>query len=294
MTIEDLLKEHRIPIAPEGHKHSSSGWIQLDCVYCGQNSQSFHMGISKTSYGVSCWKCGAHRLGDTLALLLPRLDKKILWQQIKKFRVSRASGDEIRKTGVYTPLSGIGPLQAVHKGYLRGRGFDPDELVRLWGLQATGIHATHPWRIFIPVHYQGKAVSWTTRAIGSKITQRYLSAPPAEETYSHKTLLYGEDYTRNSVIVVEGPPDVWAGGPGTVALFGTGFCREQVRKLAKYSRVAIAMDNEREAQCTAGKIADYLSGYPTDVDIVQLDSKDLGSATKKEISHLRKTYLGDR
>ena len=105
---------------------------------------------------------------------------------------------------------------------------------------------------------------------------------------NHKELLYGEDYCRGSVIIHEGPTDVWRTGPGAVALLGTGFTDAQVLRLSHYGLRIVCFDSEPAAQRRANKLCSLLDGFPGETINVVLDSKDPGSATPKEIAKLRK------
>ena len=87
-------------------------------------------------------------------------------------------------------------------------------------LQGIGLHPRLPWRLFIPIHSHGRPISWTTRSIGTKDKKKYITASPAEEAAPHKQTLYGLDYCRHTVIVVEGPLDAWNIGPGAAATYG--------------------------------------------------------------------------
>ena len=93
MTILDFLREHNVPLAPAGHRHVGRGWIGVDCVWCSPGSGGFDLGINERWGAVSCWKCGKHRLGETLrehvlALLTNDLDlifefAKFAWQRVR-------------------------------------------------------------------------------------------------------------------------------------------------------------------------------------------------------------------
>src|SRR5207245_2797387 len=108
--------------------------------------------------------------------------------------------------GRYKEPSGVGPLLPEHRNYLSKRGFDPDEVVEKWGVKGIGRGGRYQWRLFVPVFVEKKPVSWTTRAVGN-VELRYVSAPKTEESVHLKDTLFGEDYVRNTIVVVEGPLD---------------------------------------------------------------------------------------
>jgi hypothetical protein len=180
-------------------------------------------------------------------------------------------------------------LPKVHRQYLIKRGFNPNEIGTLWGVTGIGIHPDLAWRLFIPIYYKGDIVSWTTRLITDTTNEiRYRSAKETQERIPHKQLLYGEDYVRTSVIVHEGPTDVWKTGPGAVCTFGTGYKQTQITRLIKYPKRVICFDNEPTAQQRAKKLMNDLSCFPGETCNVLLDAKDAGSATEHEIKQLRK------
>ncbi len=188
--------------------------------------------------------------------------------------------------------TGIKELHSAHKYYLRARGFDWKKVERIWKIQGVGISSRLSWRIWIPIHYRGEIVSWTTRSISSnpKVT-RYISAGENEESMPHKELLYGEDLARHAIIVNEGPINAWRIGPGAVATFGSGYSQKQLKSMAKYPTRAICFDNEPEAQRRARRLVNDLSVFLGDTYNVVLDSKDAADESRENIERLRKEIL---
>lgn len=287
MDIRDVLQELNIPF--RGHGESSlvsEGWVGLICPFpgCGQGGK-FGCGIHIRSRRVSCWKCGKRRLADTLALAsgqgVPAVLK--LTGQIEQ----DYSRPEARSTGIYKPPTGIGELLPVHQKYLTRRGFDPDALVERYGIGGIGIHATHPWRLFIPIQQHGKPVSWTTRAIGN-IQPRYLSASPADESIPLKHTLFGWDQVHHSICVVEGPFDAMRIGPGGAGTYGLTVTRQQVALIATVPNRLICFDNSPDAQRRAQELAAQLAVFPGSTSVVCLEQgNDPGDAPESEIQEIR-------
>lgn len=288
MNIADILEQHRVPVARAGHHHVSHGWIGTDCCWCGASNK--HLGIRLSDGRVTCWRCGSHRLGDTLAKLtgLP-------WPEIKRLvgGLDLRTAPRPEHTGRLRLPKGLGPLQPVHRRYLKSRGFDPDHLERLWGLQGIGLASRLAWRVFIPVtDERGATVSWTTRATGDA-GPRYLSATDEESAVPIKSVLYGAQNTRHAVLIVEGPTGVWRFGPGTVATLGVGYSRAQLALLGRYPVRAVMFDPEPEAQRRARKLADDLSVFPGRTFNVELDAEDPGEARPREVRQVRRAVFGD-
>src|SRR4029077_16224057 len=94
--------------------------------------------------------------------------------------------------------SDLGPLREAHRRYLRHRGFDPDIIAGQWQIQGTGPVSTldgidYRNRIFIPILWDEKEVSFQTRDITNRSRARYISCPAPRELTPHKNVLYGRE-----------------------------------------------------------------------------------------------------
>jgi hypothetical protein len=285
MKFEEILRQYNVPVAPTNHHHARMGWVQFDCPFCGKGNRKYHMGYRTSAGYVNCWRCGRHPLGAVLVAacgLAPNAAKALL------AGLERPRTALTRPTGTMRPPAGVGPLGPAHRRYLTSRGYDPDRLIALWGIGGIGLHAPRlRWRVYIPIHYNDTPVSWTTRSIAPAHRLRYVSAKAQEESMNHKELLYGEEYARYAVIVHEGPTDVWATGPGAVAVLGTAYCRAQVAKIARYPRRYICFDNQPDAQKRAKRLCDDLCAFTGVTENVVLDAKDASTALLENPDELR-------
>lgn len=286
MNYKELLQDLNVSLAPDGHHHTRDGWLNFDCPHCGSSgSGKYHMGLNTRAGYVNCWICGPHNLVETLVELTGKTFYQIKGQ-LKDVGYAPRTPREPH-TGKLVLPAGLGSLLRPHRKYLKHRGFNVEQLGRLWNLQGIGLNPNGlQWRIFIPITLEGRTVSWTTRAIVDAGV-RYLSAESSQEAYRHKDLLFGEDYCRHSIIVHEGPFDVFRIGPGATATCGVGYSRAQVQRISKYPLRVICFDNEPKAQARAHKLCDELEPFPGETINVVLDSKDAGSATNSEIKYLR-------
>ncbi len=290
MTLDELLSELRIPTAPEGHHHTTQGWMQVDCPFCSKDSHHFRLGINRYGLYCSCWSCGAHSLYSFLLEstgessgrvreLLALLDREVIPR-------------EFVLRGKLTLPWGAGPLLPPHEAYLRKRGFDPGHLASFWGIQGIGIAPEGMgWRILIPIHFRGEAVSWTTRSLSETPKGKYKTASPRQESLPHKSLLFGEDHLRHSIIVTEGPFDVFRIGPGAVCTFGLAVTQAQIARIARYPLRMIAFDREPQAQEKASRLCSQLAPFPGKTFQVRFTAKDPGSASPREIQQLREEFL---
>ena len=293
MTILDFLREHNVPLAPAGHRHVGRGWIGVDCVWCSPGSGGFHLGINERWGAVSCWKCGKHRLGETLRELTGASWNEIR-DVVKGVRESAPPPEHKVKVGgkVVYPAGYQDGLMGVHADYLKRRGFPPDEVEALWGLGSVGISPTHPWRILIPVHYRGEVVTWTTRSIDDRAEPRYLTAKPSEEKVHSREVLYGWDFCRDTVVVVEGPLDVIAGGPGCVCGLGVNLSLAQVARIATFPKRVVCLDGDAAGRRAAAKLVEQLACFDGEtIDVVLETGKDLSRAKKSEVKKFREHFL---
>lgn len=290
MNILEILQQRNVPVRQHGESHHVSyGWLGVDCPFCGKGSGRFHMGFHITKRFSSCWRCGYHPAWKTLAELLgiryvearELLGTDPGWEQEDRRKYKR---------GTLVLPQGLGPLLPSHLRYLKDRGFDHEELERLWGIQGIGIAGRLAWRIWIPVLVHGEVVSWTTRKLVDEGV-RYISAKREEEAISAKTLLFGEDYARHAIIVCEGPFDVFRIGPGAVATLGVVVSPAQIEKMRQYPIRVVCFDRESQAQKRAKKLCRLLEPFPGATYNVTLSAKDPGSASMKEVTQLRKEFL---
>jgi hypothetical protein len=183
---------------------------------------------------------------------------------------------------------GVGDLTSAHEDYLYHRGFDPSEISQLWKVRGIAGIGKLKWRLFIPIRQGTETVSWTTRAICDGVKAKYINARPEQEAVPAKSLLYGEEYARGSVIVVEGPTDCWAVGPGAVATMGLSCTKAQILRISKYAKRCICFDNSPDAQRRAERLAVALSILPGETLRCELNAPDPGSASEREIERLRR------
>lgn len=288
-TFAGILRQNGVKHETEG-RYCRPGWVQFQCPFCygGKDPNKLYCGYN-IHYGyVNCWRCGSHSAQKTLASLLSISYKQAGGLLLALDVERRLAEPQEERGGILVLPKGRGKLVSAHRRYLRERGFSWREVEKLWGVQGLTLHKRLPWRLFIPIHYHGRVVSWTTRRLSNK-EPRYVSASIEEEAIHHKTLLYGEDYVRgNSIIVHEGPTDVWKTGPGACGLLGTGFTRAQINKLSRYAKRIICLDNSIEAQMRARKLCNLLEPFPGETINVILDAPDPGSAPAKEIKRLRR------
>lgn len=296
MDLIGLLDELSIPYRREGqHEHARYGWVQVDCPWCSARSKRFRLGINISQLYANCWACGYKQLASVLSELTGEGRGKCR-EWLNRLPRTREHTEKrpVSAARVQIP-SCVRPLSGAHRRYLYKRGFEPDDLVRLWGVQGIGLASELGWRLWIPIYRHGELVSWTSRSIGDGKAGRYISAPPGLEVVHLRNLLYGADYARHAIVICEGPTDVWRMGPGAVALLGLNCSEPQLELMTRYPLRAICFDTERFAQQRAHSLASKLRGFPGETYVVQLETGgDVADADQSEVDEIRATFLEER
>ncbi len=290
MNIREIFKDLNIQFWEHGeHHHTTEGRINVDCPYCSPNQQRARLGWHLKDSYFSCWNCGPQQTINTFMALtdmsfgaVKDLVKGILPEDY--FEAKRKTSNKVK-----IPES-VGPLHPSHIKYLYGRGFtNIDQLVADWQIQGINhLDDRLAWRIFIPVVFNREVVSWTTRSIGER--QRYLSAGLEESKLNLKQLLYGEDYVDGKTIIVfEGPIDVWKVGRGATSILGLEYTNYQVRQIAKYPIRYICMDTTDDAQEVAEKLCADLDVFDGETHNIVLETaKDAAAAKPREVKQLQR------
>ncbi len=271
------------------HHHSRPGWVQVqECYNC--HSNNFHLGLKLDGTRASCYRCGGKNMGKALKALTDAP-----WHEIRKIIGQGAflSPEPETPCGVYTPPTCLVPLTGKIEKYVKGRGIHPDYASRVWGCMGTGPFSDYPFRLFIPIKRRKRPVSWTARATSKTQTPRYQTAMKHQKSFDEKRMLFGSDFARGSVVIVEGPLGAIKIGPGTVATCGVAYTQAQLSLMADYPRRFICFDSEDAAQARAQRLAADLAVFPGETSIVVLDAADPGEITRAECRSLRRMAFGD-
>lgn len=287
MEFTDLLDQHDVPYQTSG-KYCRPGWCQLQCPFCGGGSDPMkpYLGFNMARGYANCWNCGPKR-ADILVSKLLGVNLAHARKLLKG--IHRGAVEEVEVRGRLRAPNGIDEIafRSAHWHYLKGRGFHPPDLFRLWGVEGIGKDGGRwRWRLFIPIHLNGKVVSWTTRGL-TEDEPRWLAAPANREMANHHDLLLGADYVRHTAIITEGPFDAFRIGPGAVCCFGTGISPAQVQRASVWPVRYVCFDPEPAAQRRAKELVDALAPFPGETYNIVLDSGDPAEATGKEIRQLR-------
>lgn len=295
---EDFNVEH----ATEGHKHARSGWVNVECPFCtdAYSNPGLHLGWNIVEEYFKCWRCGWKPPVLGLAKVLDMSVHKVL-SILPAYGIvtSVVKKKWSRKKDFMLPNTAR-PLNAQHKQYLKGRGYNVKEIVKLWDLKGTGPVAKlddldYRFRVIIPFKWNGEVVSFDSRDITNKQQNKYQACPKNREAIEHKKILYGnQEEWGQTGIGVEGPTDVWKLGPLSCATSGIEYTPAQVRIIANtFKRFAVVFDDELQAQRQAKKLVDELRFRGVDAWNVKIKG-DPGALSNKRAKELVKSIINKK
>jgi hypothetical protein len=297
MDVLRLFTDYSVPTAGADHRHYHDGWINTACPFCTGNP-GMHLGYNTAEDYFHCWRCGGHPTIEIISRLInvsKNEARQIIHQYGGQSRQPEAQVT-IRRKAFKLP-SDTGPLSPAHRQYLLRRGFDPDRLVREWGILSAGPIArlddtSYKHRIIIPITWQGTTVSFQGRAANEHTKPKYKACPKDRELVAHQDILYGQQAAWGSTgIITEGVTDVWRLGTMACATFGIDVTREQIRMIARsFKRVAVVFDEGKTEKRKAKRLIDELLFLEVEAWPVWI-AGDPGSMTQNKADKLIKQIL---
>ena len=317
VNIKDYLRSRNIPFWTEG-KNVKDGWVNIQCPFCDDRSN--HLGISPTG-GINCWRCPTTGTIIKLVMKLEGVNLPIAVERLRNFLGVPDAVERLQNFKTYQNIDknfeGVLPmnkaprtqnfksvndifsaekisheLYPAYADYLTSRKFDPYYLQTKYKLHSGGSIGKYKNRIIIPFFLHGKMITFTSRDITNRSSVPYLHLPEIEVGTSPKLEIYNIDSCKDTIIVVEGPIDVWRIGDGCGATSGIKFTHKQVLILSQFKRVFILYDAEEEAQTQALRLANNLSMKVPHVENISLSEGDPGELNEEDVKHLRKEIFG--
>lgn len=282
---------------PEGGKNTQEGWINTQCPFCGDGSN--HLGYSLDRGTFNCWCCGPHSVVDYIRAIL-RCDvldarkKYYYYTQIYPLGKHKQKKNKIKYYNEHVDFpEGTKEIIQVHRNYLINRNYDPDLMVKKYGIKGTSTYGDYNYRIIIPIYLNGQMVSYQGRDYTDQQTERYKACERKNEVIEHQSIVYNCDHSNSDrVIVVEGVTDVWRIGDDCVATFGMTFTLSQAYFLASlYKYFFILYDAGQLEQIQAKKLGNLLNIMGSKVETITLDEGDPGKLTDQDALHLKKDLL---
>lgn len=292
-----------IPPGASGGK-VSTGWIGLKCPNpkCNRNDQPDYGGFNIYGGYYSCWSCGGHSLTRVIRWYL-RIGnheaQDLIWNYSGSAMMAEALNHKKKTAGKVKKIDLPGSkLMSKHKAYLQGRGFDPEYLIKKYGLRAVGNKAVsevdnkYKNRIIIPIHDRhNKVISFQGRSIRKDEKLRYKGCEIERSVVNYKHTLYGLNHASDDKFaLVEGVVDQWAMGDGFLSTFGTAVTEHQIRVIASNFKTGfILFDPEKTAQEMAEKVAVRLASLNIGVEIIVMDSDlDPGELSESDRKYIRR------
>ena len=288
------MRSRGIRFDTEG-KNIGEGWIGMSCLWCSDKSN--HLGINLSSKVFSCWKC--HRKGPSTLIvqILDKCGENRAKQIMEEFvdlssplsRVKEPSGKE----GEILPKYATQDFPDIHIDYLKSRNFIPEIVIPKYQLHACYNAGDYKFRIIIPVIINQRIVSFVARDVTNEARDRYLSAPIEAGLLLPEEFVYNIDTVGRKALIVEGAPDVWRMGDGTVAFLGTEFSNAQFIRLkrAGVKSAALLYDAEPEAMEQAEKICINLDAIGIKSDVYLLPEGDPAELSQKEADYVKKEIM---
>jgi len=272
---------------------TSEEWVNVDCPFCDDEKKHGGINIRKSYY--NCFKCGSHPIEFALKKILHISDEIFLsikreYSDFLRFR-GRTENEEIEKV-TKIEISNL-PLSEKEKSYLSDRHFDSDFLVKKYDLRSGGLIGDWKFRIIIPIIYNSKFVSLTSRTILKDFLPRYKTLANDKSIIPAKHVLFNYDNCKkDTVIITEGPFDAMRIGDDCVATLGIGMTPYQRKLLKRFRNVIFMYDPEFKAQLRAQQQAALLSELNISVSVVDLGiDHDPGDLSEKEVKYIRRELL---
>lgn len=263
------------------------GWLKGDCPHCGK-AQKFGVNLSQNR--TNCFVCGEKKQPFTVMMMVENFKKKTegvrYLMTFDELEVIEPLLELRIEQTVILPESfkilslGEGQYGKSARGYMKGRGFDIDDLsLSGWGYCTKGKHAGH---IIMPFYDSGKLFYYNSRnymANGPKYNN-----PTTEELGIGKSLvIYNIDalYKYNTVYIVESVMNAQTLGDKAIAIGGKAISKHQFSLLIKseVQRFIIILDEDatKEAVDQASKLANHkqvkIVYMPVEKDVNDIGSK---------------------
>lgn len=268
-----FLDENKILNVTHGNKHCREGWVQVACPFCPGGDHNFHLGINVAGQYTYCYRCGWHSIDSLFNVLLgiKRSECKAIKRNVFGVVVKSATQEKFTSCSNFV-LPGEASANDIEPAfeYLASRFQDRDvkSLIEYYGLRASGFYYEYPCEhnpykytnmVVIPNYLNGTPVSFQCRSYIPGMSG-YRSAAPEEELVHHKSFLWGIDRVKyDSVILVESAFNAMSIGDGAVHTHGVGYTANQLAELGTFSKVYLALDNDKAGEQAAKRLVKLLS-----------------------------------
>lgn len=282
-----LHRYFEIKIGAFDYRH---GWLKSRCPYCGKDLKfGINLGLNRCN----CFRCGEHPSAIDLVMYLEHLDKytevvRLLEQQEFSGYTFKEETFELKeRKNLYLPdgfkllNQGNSLLAKSARSYIKGRGFDIDELSKMgWGY---GTKDKYFGYLIIPFHEKGELIYFNARLfIGNG--PRYNNPDTSDSGLGKSFILYNKDALDmyKTVFICEGAINAQTMGERGIASGGKAISRYQINEIIKSSVERIIILFDPDAKDRAIDLALKLVAYKKVKVVFLPEDKDVNDIGKKE------------
>ena len=291
--ILDLLENIGIKYKSSG-KNVSSGWVEVSCPAEDCSDPSQHCGIHLGSGNFHCWVCGCKGGIIRFVQMASQMNYHQARKTIEKFSDEIIYVPQENNRNSYPIDRNIIPKEAslnlpqLHRDYLIGRNFDPDQIQKDYKIMSCYETGNYSYRIIVPIIIDGITVNFTARDVTGLQDNKYKNCKNNEVILPMKETIYNIDSIKNKAIICEGVTDVWRIGKGCVATMGVEYTSSQLSLLAQKELDEIYILFDSDAIMKAEKLANSISTFCSKVEVVELEIGDPADMSRSEVIKLRK------
>lgn len=280
-------------------KNVGKNYVGFRCPFCEGDGE--HGGVNLTHKHFSCFQCAETASPPNLAKQILNCSWAKAYAVVRNYSSKTSSSwatiPAVRGRSprpVHLPAL-VGPLSGPGGHYLSSRGFDSKAIEAKYGVKESGPVGDYKFRLIIPVYFNKKLVSFTSRDYTGKGEPKYKEQPVDEAMIPVKDCLYNIDTVKDKLLIVEGPADVWRMGDGAVSLFGIHCSEKQQEILFRWwihilrpprkKKVVLLLDPKTRK--VADKLYYALISFIRDIKIVELSGMDPAELTQEEAMNLK-------
>ena len=289
--VESYLTSKNIPFVQPG-KNVSSGWIGLKCFWCGDKST--HLGVNLETKVFTCWRCSKKGNAVEMVKFLDHTSTAGALEIISNytlpgFKQHTKNFSHVKKFSYPKEFTDLNPHQ---KNYLQKRNYSPDHLVEKYKVCSGGITGEFKNRIIIPIIENNQIIGFTSRSINKHSNLRYKHNKNELNVIPSSDWVYNvDDIHCESVLVMEGPTDVWRFGSNCVCIFTSQYSLGKIKKIMSkgIKNLFIMFDNSEAARGAALRMAEACTPFFETVETVDLiNTDDPAELSEDEMLHIKR------
>ena len=262
------------------------GWMRIPtCPYCGREQK---LGVNLSMYRTNCFRCNAHPSPAQLIMDIEgfteyhELINFLNNGQFKEEKIELAESKPLYLPEGFRNISiGDSQLAKSIRGYIKKRGFNPDQFSR-FGIGYGTMGTTYGYLI-IPFYYQGQLKYYNARNVIGK-GPRYNNPDKDITGLGKQFIIFNHDALE--MFICEGALNALTMGDRGIATMGKAISQYQINELLKSQceRYIILLDPD--AKQYAINLALKLVAYKKVKVVFLPDGKDCNDLGKREVLRL--------